>query len=130
MYKFLKRNYQQILRFFVSGVIASGFNFISYWALYLIFKNLLFASISGYCIGILSSFIFAKLWVFENISTQPLVKSFSFFCLIYFFGGIEMSLVILFLNRLIDNYKIAWLFGALIGSLNNYLGSKYFSFKK
>ena len=41
-----------------------------------------------------------------------------------------MSLVIVFLNRLIDNYKIAWLFGALIGSLNNYLGSKYFSFKK
>ena len=130
MYKFLKRNYQQILRFFVSGVIASGLNFISYWALYLIFKNLLFASISGYCIGILVSFIFAKSWVFKNISTQPLVKSFSFFCLIYFFGGIEMSLVIVFLNRLIDNYKIAWLFGALIGSLNNYLGSKYFSFKK
>ena len=130
MYKFLKRNYQQILRFFVSGVIASGFNFISYWALYLIFKNLLFASISGYCIGILVSFIFAKSWVFKNISTQPLVKSFSFFCLIYFFGGIEMSLVIVFLNRLIDNYKIAWLFGALIGSLNNYLGCKYFSFKK
>ena len=130
MYKFLKRNYQQILRFFVSGVIASGFNFISYWALYLIFKNLLFASISGYCIGILISFIFAKSWVFNNISTKPLVKSFSFFCLIYFFGGIEMSLVIVFLNRLIDNYKIAWLFGALIGSLNNYLGSKYFSFKK
>ena len=130
LYKFLKRNYQQILRFFVSGVIASGFNFISYWALYLIFKNLLFASISGYCIGILISFIFAKSWVFKNISTQPLVKSFSFFCLIYFFGGIEMSLVIVFLNRLIDNYKIAWLFGALIGSLNNYLGSKYFSFKK
>ena len=130
MYKFLKRNYQQILRFFVSGVIASGFNFISYWALYLIFKNLLFASISGYCIGILFSFIFAKSWVFKNISTQPLVKSFSFFCLIYFLGGIEMSLVIVFLNRLIDNYKIAWLFGALIGSLNNFLGSKYFSFKK
>ena len=129
MYKFLKRNYQQILRFFVSGVIASGFNFISYWALYLIFKNLLFASISGYFIGILVSFIFAKSWVFKNISNQPLVKSFSFFCLIYFFGGIEMSLVILFLNRLIDNYKIAWLFGALIGSINNYLGSKYLSFR-
>ena len=130
MFEFLKRNNKQILRFFVSGVIASGFNFISYWALYLIFKNILFASISGYCIGILVSFIFAKSWVFKNISTQPLVKSFSLFCLIYFFGGIEMSLVILFLNRLIDNYKIAWLFGALIGSLNNYLGSKYLSFNK
>jgi len=130
LYKFLKINNHQIFRFFVSGVIASIFNFISYRALYLIYKNLLFASISGYCLGILVSFIFAKLWVFKNISTQPLVKSFSLFCLIYFLGGIEMSLVIVFLNRLIENYKIAWFFGALIGSLNNYLGSKYLSFKK
>ena len=41
-----------------------------------------------------------------------------------------MSFVILLINQLIDNYKIAWLFGALIGSINNYLGSKYLSFKK
>ena len=130
MYKFLKRNNQQILRFFVSGIIASSFNFLSYRTLYLIFKNILFASISGYCIGLVVSFVFAKSWVFKNISTQPLGKSFSFFCFIYFLGGIEMSLVIIFINRLIDNYKIAWLFGALIGSLNNYLGAKYISFKK
>ena len=130
MYKFLKRNNEQILRFFVSGMIASSFNFLTYRTLYLIFKNILFASISGYCIGLVVSFVFAKSWVFKNISTQPLGKSFSFFCFIYFLGGIEMSLVIIFINRLIDNYKIAWLFGALIGSLNNYLGAKYISFKK
>ena len=130
MYKFFKKNNQQILRFCLSGVIASGFNFISYWALYLIFKNILFASISGYSIGLQVSYVFAKSWVFKNSSTQPLVKSFSLFCFIYFLGGIEMSLVIIFLNNLIDNYKIAWLFGALIGSLNNFLGSKYLLFRR
>ena len=41
-----------------------------------------------------------------------------------------MSLVIVFLDRLIENYKIAWVFGAVVGSLNNFLGSKYFLFKK
>jgi len=130
LYKFLKRNNQQILRFFISGIIASSFNFISYVVLYLIFKNILFASISAYCIGILVSFSFAKLWVFKNISKKPLVKSLSLFCLIYFLGGIEMSFIIIFLHRFIDNYKIAWLFGALIGTLNNYLGSKYLTFKE
>ena len=129
-YKFLKINNQQILRFIVSGVIASIFNFISYRSLYLIFNNILFASISGYCLGIIVSYIFAKSWVFKNSNKQPLVKSLSLFSLIYFLGGIEMSLVILLINQLIDNYKIAWLFGALIGSINNYLGSKYLSFKK
>ena len=130
MYKFLKRNKRQIFRFLVSGLIASSFNFISYRALYLIFNNILFASIFGYCVGILVSFVFAKFWVFKNSSSLSLLKSFSLFCLIYFLGGLEMSLVILFLNRLIENYKIAWVFGAFIGSFNNYLGSKYFSFKK
>ena len=130
MHKFFKRNNIQIFRFLVSGLIASIFNFISYRALYLIFKNILFASISGYCVGIIVSFVFAKYWVFKNSSSKPLLKSFSLFCLIYLLGGLEMSLVIVFLNRLIDNYKIAWVFGAFIGSLNNFLGSKYFSFKK
>ena len=130
MYKFFKRNYKQLLRFLVSGLIASSFNFLSYRALYLIFKNILFASISGYLVGILVSFVFAKSWVFKNSSSKPLLKSFSLFCFIYFLGGIEMTLVIVFINRVIENYKIAWVFGAFIGSLNNYLGSKYYSFKK
>ena len=80
--------------------------------------------------GILVSFILAKLWVFKNSSSQPLAKSLFLFYLIYFFGGIEMTLVIVFINQLMENFKIAWLFGALIGSLNNYLGSKYLLFKK
>ena len=129
MYNYFKQNNKQIFKFFVSGVIAASFNFISYRSLYLLLKNIFFASISGYCVGIIVSFIFAKSWVFKKSSSQPLLKSFYLFCLIYFLGGIEMSLVIVFLNRLIDNYEIAWLFGAFIGTLNNYLGSKYFSFK-
>ena len=130
LYKFLKRNNQQILKFFASGVIASSLNFVCYWAFFQIFRNILFASISGYLVGILVSFILAKLWVFKKSSSQPLAKSLFLFYLIYFFGGIEMTLVIVFINQLMENFKIAWLFGALIGSLNNYLGSKYLLFKK
>ena len=101
MYKFFKRNNKEIFRFLVSGLIASTLNFISYEAIYLIFKNILFASISGYCVGILVSFVFAKSWVFKNSSSQPLLKSFTLFCFIYIMGGIEMSLVIEFFDRLI-----------------------------
>ena len=130
MYKFLKKNNIQISKFLVSGVIASGLNFVAYQYFYLISRKLLFASISGYLIGLLVSFLFAKLWVFKPRPRQPIVKSFSSFCLIYFLGGIEMSLIIIFVNQLTNNYRIAWFFGALIGSINNYLGSKYISFRK
>ncbi len=129
MYKFLKTNNLQIIRFLISGVIASTINYLVYLSFYSFFKNIIFASVCGYLIGLLVSFIFAKIWVFQKKSKLPIVKSFSLFCLIYFLGGIEMTLIIIFLNNLFINYKIAWIFGVCIAALNNYLGSKYFSFR-
>ena len=130
MDKFFKENKYQIYRFIISGLIASCINFLVYDAFYLVFKNIIFASFFGYSTGLLFSFIFAKIWVFKDNSKKRIFKSFFVFCLIYFLGGLEMSLIIIFLNRLLDNYKIAWFFGAFIGALNNYLGSKYFLFNK
>ena len=130
MNKILHANKYQIFRFFISGLIATFINFLVFNSFYLIFKNIIFASLLGYSTGLLTSFIFAKIWVFRVNSQKQIIKSFFIFCLIYFLGGLEMSLIIILLSRLIDNHKIAWLFGAFIGALNNYLGSKYFLFKK
>ena len=129
-YRFFKKNNIQILRFIVSGLIASGINFIVFNSAYLISKKIVIASFCGYFTGILVSYALAKIWVFQNKSRQNFFKSFSAFCLIYFLGGVEMSFVIVFLNQFLNNHRIAWLFGAFIGSLNNYLGAKYFLFRK
>lgn len=129
-YRLVKKNNLQLFKFLVSGVIASGVNFLVYSSLYLIFRKLVIASFGGYFIGILFSYALAKIWVFQNKSRQNLLKSFPTFCLIYFLGAIEMSFVIVFLNQFLSNYRIAWLFGAFIGALNNYLGVKYFLFRK
>ena len=129
-YRFIKKNNLQIFKFLVSGLIASGINFLVYSTLYLFLKNLVIASFCGYFVGILFSYALAKVWVFQNKSRQNLLKSFPTFCLIYFLGAIEMSFVIVFLNQFLNNYRIAWLFGAFIGALNNYLGVKYFLFRK
>ena len=129
MYKFFKNNNKQIFRFIVSGIIATSINFLVYNSIYLIFNEIIFASLCGYLIGILASFLLAKIWVFRDKSKERIIKSFFIFCLIYCLGGIEMSLIILFLNRLISDYKVAWLFGAFIGSLNNFLGAKFLFFK-
>ena len=129
-YKFFKKNNLQIFKFIVSGLIASGINFLVYSSIYLIFKNLVLASFCGYFIGILFSYALAKIWVFQNNSKQNLLKSLPIFCLIYFLGAIEMSFVIVFLNQLLNNYRIAWLFGDIVGASNNFLGVKYFLFRK
>ena len=129
MYKIFKENNIQIFRFIVSGLVATIINFFVYNSFYLISKNIIFASFSGYSSGLLFSFILAKIWVFRDKSKKRIVKSFIIFSLIYFLGGLEMSIIIIFVNQLLNDYKIAWLFGALIASLNNYLGSKYILFK-
>ena len=129
-YGFLKKNNLQIIRFIVSGFVASSINFLVYSLIYFGLKNIVIASFCGYFIGIVFSYALAKIWVFQNKSRLNLFKSFPAFCLIYFLGGLEMSFVIVFLNQFLNNHNIAWLFGAFIGSLNNYLGAKYFLFRK
>ncbi len=125
-----KRNKLQILRFIVSGLIATGINFIVFNSLYLILKNILIASLIGYFSGLITSFTLSKVWVFRRKSNQMLIKSLSIFCFIYFLGGLEMTLITILLNQLVDNYKLAWFIGAFFGALNNYLGSKLFLFKE
>ena len=129
MDKFFQKNKYQILRFIVSGLIATFINFVVFNLSYLIFRNIIFPSIIGYSLGLLSSFVISKIWVFSDKSKKRTIKSFFIFCLIYFLGGLEMSLIIIFLNKLGTNIKIAWLIGAIIGALNNYLGTKYYLFK-
>ena len=123
------KNNQQIFRFIISGLIASGINFLVYNVLFVFFGNIVIASFLGYSVGLLCSFFFAKIWVFRNKSKKRVIKSFFIFCLIYFLGGLEMSVIIVLMKQIIDNYKIAWLFGAFFASLNNYVGSKFLLFK-
>ena len=130
MYKFFKTNNLQILKFIFTGLIASIINYIIYVSLLFVFENILIATAFGYLSGLLCSFVLAKIWVFRNRSTLPVLKSFSLFCFVYFLGGIAMYVVIITSNQVINNYKIAWILGALVASINNFLGSKYFSFRK
>ena len=125
-----KKNKYQIFRFIISGLIASFLNFLVFNALYSIFKNIIIASFLGYATGLSLSFVLSKIWVFKDTAKKRIFKSFFIFCLIYILGGWEMSLIIFSLNQLALNYKVAWLFGASIGALNNYFGLKYFWFKK
>ena len=126
----MKDNKYEIFKFTISGLISTCVNFFVYSLIYLIFKNIIFASILGYSIGLLTSFTLAKIWVFKDNSQKKFFKSFFIFCIIYFLGGLEMSLIIIFLDQLLINHRFSWFCGTCIAALNNYLGSKYLLFKK
>ena len=127
---FIKKNNNQILKFIISGLIATGINFVVFSSFFLFFRSLILASLFGYFSGLVFSFILARLWVFKSKSKQRIYKSFSFFSLIYLLGALEMSLIILIINYFFQARTFAWFIGTLFSAINNYLGSKYFLFEK
>ncbi len=125
---FIKKNNNQILKFIISGLIATGINFIVFSSIFLFLKSLIFASLCGYFSGLVFSFIFARLWVFKSKSRLRVINSFFVFSLIYLLGALEMVLIIVIINYLFNERSFAWFIGTLFSAINNYLGSKYLIF--
>jgi len=111
------------------GVFSSILNFLVFKSIYIFTANINLSSVLGYSIGLLNSFLFSSKWVFTNNRFIRLNKAFIVFVLIYFLGGIEMTIIINVLHKLSANHLIAWLFGACIAASNNFLFSKYFIFR-
>ena len=129
MIPFLKKNKFQIIKFIIVGASSAAINFGVYSLIYLLTLKINIASFLGYSAGMFNSFLFARKWVFRNSRKIRLDKALVIFFLIYFVGGIEMTIVIYFIDSLIKNYQIAWFFGAVVAACSNYLGSKYILFK-
>ena len=127
---FIKKNNIQILKFIISGLIATGINFVVFNSFFLFFRSLILASLLGYFSGLVFSFILARLWVFKSKSKQRIYKSFSVFSLIYLLGALEMSLIILIIDYFFQARTFAWFIGTLFSAVNNYLGSKFLLFEK
>ena len=43
-------------------------------------------------------------------------------------GGLEMTLIVFIVDKLIQNYRIAWMCGVFVAAINNYFCSKYLLF--
>ena len=126
---FINKHKIQISKFLIVGVVSSILNFLVFKSIYIFTSNINLSSIFGYCIGLLNSFVFSSKWVFSNKRYIRLDKAFILFVLIYALGGIEMTITINVLYKFSANHIIAWLFGACLAAINNFLFSKYLIFK-
>ena len=129
MIRFFNKNKIQIFKFASVGLGSSILNFFIYSIFYNLNFGINLASFIGYTCGLLNSFYFSNNWVFNSSSTKRINYQLLLFIVIYFLGGLEMTLIIHFVDNLIQNYKIAWICGAFVAAMNNYLFSKYLLFK-
>ena len=128
MIRFLKKNKIQIFKFGLVGIGSTFLNFCIYSIVYYLTLKINLASFIGYGCGLLNSFYFSDNWVFTRSINKKTKYTLFLFFVIYFIGGLEMTLVINVVDQLIRNHKIAWICGAFIAAINNYFCSKYLLF--
>jgi len=116
------------LKFGLVGLGSTILNFCIYSIVYHLTLKIILASFIGYSFGLLNSFYFSDNWVFTGSRNKKTTYTIFLFVLIYFLGGLEMTLVIKMVDNFVQNYKIAWICGVLIAAMNNYLWSKYLLF--
>lgn len=120
---------RQFLRFIIVGFLSTFINYLFYVFIFKITSNILFSSSIGYSSGIVNSYLLGKKWVFKS-KRKSHFKNISKFLLVYFIGGIIMTIIIKFLYAYGFEYRIAWCFGMVYSIINNFLGSKFFVFEQ
>ena len=119
----------EIKRFIFIGLLSTFLNYIVYVSLINLTSNIIFSSFFGYVSGLINSFIFGKTYVFRNFLE---IKFFLFikYLLIYAAGGLIMTLIIFLCSKFGFNYTFSWLIGVSVCMINNFLGCKYYVFRK
>ena len=118
---------REIKRFILIGLISTLINYLVYILTIKIYSNIPLSSFLGYSSGLVYSFIFGKKYVFKDLSkinTKLITK----FLLVYFLGGLGMTVIIYFLIEFGLNYKAAWIFGLIFSVINNFIGCKLYVF--
>ena len=116
------------MKFGLVGLGSTFLNFCVYSIVYQLTLTINLASFLGYFSGLFTTFYFSNNWTFSKARYKNLSYTLFLFVFIYFMGGLEMTLIINIVDKLIQNHRIAWICGAFVAAMNNYVGSKYLLF--
>ena len=116
------------MKFGFVGLGSTFLNFCVYSIVYQLTLTINLASFLGYSSGLLTTFYFSNNWTFSEARYKNLSYTLFLFVLIYFLGGLEMTLIINIVDKLIQNHIIAWICGVFVAAMNNYFCSKYLLF--
>jgi len=116
------------LKFGLVGLGSTFLNFCIYSIVYHLTLIINLASFLGYFSGLFTSFYFSNNWTFNKSRYKNLGYTLFLFIFIYFMGGLEMTLIINMIYKLIQNHRVAWICGVFVAAINNYVCSKYLLF--
>ena len=116
------------MKFGLVGLGSTFLNFCVYSIVYQLTLIINLASFLGYFSGLFTTFYFSNNWTFSKARYKNLSYTLFLFVFIYFMGGLEMTLIINIVDKLIQNHRIAWICGVFVAAMNNYFCSKYLLF--
>ena len=91
---------------------------------------LILSSIIGYVLGSLNSFYFGRTWVFGRSTEYSLLLLLKFSA-IYIYGLLFMTSIIeVSTNHYNFDYKLSWIFAAIVVFINNFVGTRVLFKKK
>ena len=116
------------MKFGLVGLGSTFLNFCIYSIVYQLTLTINLASFLGYFSGLFTTFYFSNNWTFSKARYKNLSYTLFLFVFIYFMGGLEMTLIINIVDKLMQNHRIAWVCGVFVAAMNNYFCSKYLLF--
>ena len=127
LFQYIISNKKELSKFFLVGILSTFINYITYIFIYKLSSIIVLASFSGYSFGLIISYLLSRYWTFSiKNNSKNFIMPFLF---IHFSGLIAGVSLIYLVDKLIDNYLIAWFVGALFVAPYNYIGLKKFAFK-
>ena len=119
----------ELFRYLFVGVGSNVVNFLVYLTCYGLGISLFLSSATGYSAGLVISYHFGRVWVFDHkfdVDKKNITK----FLLVYAVGGLGMGVIIEYLDQSTGlDYRISWFLGAGFAVINNFLGLKWLVFK-
>ena len=119
---------QESMRFLITGLLAVGIDFSSYWLLSDVMPTDM-AKACSFILGSIVAFFMNKLWTFEN--DDHAVNAALQFAGLYgltFFANVAVNHLVL--NYAVDMKLLAFLFATATSTVLNFLGMKFWVFKK
>ena len=127
LFNYIIYNKKELSKFFLVGILSTLLNYIAYVFIYKLSNIIVIASLSGYSIGLLNSYLLSRYWTFSIKKRSS--KSFIIPFLIIHLSGLMTGVFLIYLvDKLTDNYIIAWFIGALFVAPYNYICLKKFAF--